>query len=436
MSAIQKWIAVIVTGVMILTLGIVLALAPTSSDAGTTPTTTATATTTPISDAEVEDQLTVSADELSLATLPEGVLCTNDMFVPNSLTGVEPGNPAMLQFSTAVSTPVQATEPLAARAEVFAERCGNPTLLDMDVKALATLVIQGKTLGERNPWMRDFGLLANTLGLRQAFLVQKDGQEGLFVTAAYSQYASMMNLLLYYWVPRVEALPSLENWHVVDRPFGELPRAELNPVQESQLALTLAYTAKEGCPLAKIGHNMLDKRFERFETCPTPPPGAPVTTEVPGTTPGTNPPTVTTLPPGTTVPPPATTLPPGTTVPPTPTVPPTVPPTTTVPKTCGDKNRPTPGGGCEPNLPPGGTVPAPPTIPQPPTTPPRPPTPPSTAPRDTLPPGITPTTLNPNPPVVTFVPPGATQTTTPPATVAPPATSPPAPPSGGSTVSP
>jgi hypothetical protein len=335
MSALQKWFAGVIASAMILAVGITGASI--SSDAASTATTPTTTPIPSISDKEVEDQLTVSAEELSLATLPEGVLCTNDMFVPNSLTGVEPGNPAMLQFSTAVSTPVQATEPLAVRAEIFAERCGNPTLLDMDVKALATVVIQGKTLGERNPWMAEFLLMVDTQGLRQAFLVQKDGQEGLFVTAAYSQYASMMNYLLWYWVPSIEALPSLENWHVVDRPFGELPRAELNPVQESQLALTLAYTAKEGCPLARVGHNMLDKRFERFEPCPAPPPGAPVTTVVPGTTPGTPPshsvpPTATTLPSGTTVPPPATTLPPGTTVPPTPTVPPTVPPTTLKPK--------------------------------------------------------------------------------------------------------
>ena len=424
MSALQKWFTGVIASATILAVGITGAIISSDASTATTPTTIPS-----ISDAEVEDQLTVSADELTKATLPEGVLCTDDSFVPNSLQAVEPGNLAKLQFSTAVSTPVQATEPLAARAEVFAERCGNPTLLDMDVKALSTLVIQGKTLAERNPWMAEFLLMVDTQGLRQAFLIQKEGQEGLFVSATYSQYASLMNYLLSFWVPAIEALSSLENWHVVNRPYGELPRAEQNPDQESQLALTLAYTAKEGCPLAKVGHNMLDKRFERFEPCPAPPPGAPVTTVVPGTTPGTNPPSHT-------VPPTVTTQPPVTTAPPTTVKPPvtTAPPTTTKP--CGDKNRPKPGGGCEPNLPPGGTVPAPSTTPPTATTVQPAPTPPSTAPSNTLPPGVTPTTQNPNPPVVTYVPPGATQTTMPPATVAPPATSPPSPPSGGSTVSP
>lgn len=148
------------------------------------------------------------------------------------------------------------------------------------------------------------------------------------------------------------------------------------------------------------------------EIKPPPPPPPPVesttTTTVPGAT------TTTTTVPGTTT---------TTTVPETTTTTSTVPEsttTTTVPQCEGDKPRWDPElGQCMPPFHGGTTLPPPPVTAATSTTVYRPPTPPSTAAPDTLPPGVTPTTHQPDPPVVTHVPPGGTETTVPHTTVAP-----------------
>lgn len=379
--------------------------------------------------AQIEEDLTVNPEDI----LPERAKCETDEFIPNSLAEVRAGDPAFRQWSDSVSIPFASQDKDEMLDEMFAENCGNPTVLDMNIQALNRMTLLGFNVGENNPWMGEFLDAVESDGLREAFLTKKGGNDDIYVTAEFQRYAAMTNtiLLAFQNLGVMSDLVSSENWHVEGPVAGELPRTVLNPTQEGLPALVFEYTVKDNCSLVRFGFNTQDKRFELFVT--------PVCEEVPPTTeePPCECPPPGTVPPCKGCPPPTTTLPPcpncttttTTTVPQCPecTTTTTVPPTTTVP--CGNKNvRDPETGECVPNIPSGSTLPPPAT-----TTPtattvqpaPQPPTP--TAPPDTLPQGVTPTTYAPDPPVVPYVPPGGTATTTPVPTVAPPAPPPPNP---------
>jgi len=462
MSALQKWFAGIIASAMILAVGITGAII--SSDAASTATTPTTTPEAPIAPEEA-DQV---REFLTVTTISDDAQCVPLIKTAGRTTvpveggeiyaweigALEPVPPRL--WSDAVSLPFAATEVEQVRREVLVTNCFDPLVAGQALHMFANATVGGFKLVDLNPWLApwvgDPELVINARAAEFAPLMDETSPSDEQVAQAAAKQlewqgvaARLNTLLLRIQAVGIEARQSIVNYHLVGGGLvvGNLPAVGFNYEKEGLPSLVLVVTRKDNCPLMVLGYNLGDRRLVLYEPCPKVP-VQPGTTAPPTVTTlplgSTTPPPVTTLPPGSTVPPPVTTLPPGstvpppvTTVPPT-TVPPTVPPTTTKP--CGDKNRPKPGGGCEPNLPPGGTVPAPPTTPPTATTVQPAPKPPSTAPSNTLPPGITPTTQNPNPPVVTFVPPGATQTTTPPATVAPPATSPPSPPAGGSTVSP
>lgn len=259
---------------------------------------------------EIREDLTVSLGDL----LPEEARCDSDEFLWHSLQEVREGDPAYRQWSDAVSTPFESSDPDEMRDELFGEHCGNPTELTMSIEALSDMAIDGHNIGELNPWMGEYIDAVNDPGMREAYLKLKDGEGDIvFVTEEYQQYAAMTNtLLMAFEVRGVEALQSVKNWHLPVPTVGELPRAVLNDQQEGLPALVFEYTVKDGCPLVAFGYNVGDKRFEVFPgpVCEEPPPTTsttkPPTTTVP-TTSTTKPPTTSTTTPSTTTTVPSTT---------------------------------------------------------------------------------------------------------------------------------
>ncbi len=301
---------------------------------------------------EIREDLTVSLGDL----LPEEARCDSDEFLWHSLQEVREGDPAYRQWSDAVSTPFESSDPDEMRDELFGEHCGNPTELTMSIEALSDMAIDGHNIGELNPWMGEYIDAVNDPGMREAYLTLKDGEGDIvFVTEEYQQYAAMTNtLLMAFEVRGVEALQSVKNWHLPVPTVGELPRAVLNDQQEGLPALVFEYTVKDGCPLVAFGYNVGDKRFEVFPgpVCEEPPPTTsttkPPTTTVP-TTSTTKPPTTSTTTPSTTTTVPSTTTtlpvhPPASGPPPVASQPPHKPPSTTTTTT-------TPLGGPEVTVP-------------------------------------------------------------------------------------
>lgn len=250
---------------------------------------------------DIQEDLTVKPGDI----LPEEARCDGDEFIPNSLPSTEK------RWSDAVSVPFEASAPDEMLLELFAEHCGNPTLLDMSIQALSDLTIGEFNIGENNPWMGEFLAMAEEDGLRTAFLTLKEGEEGIYVTEGFQSYAEMTNtLVLAFSNVGVQERASVQNWHIGGPVAGELPRTVLNDQQEAMPSLVLEYTVKDNCPLVAIGYNVGDKRFEVFPdpVCEEPPPTVTTqplteTTKPPSTTSTTKPPRTTT----TTVPP--TTLP-------------------------------------------------------------------------------------------------------------------------------
>ena len=235
-----------------------------------------------------KEQLTVSPSDV----LPAAAQCQDDEFSTNSLPG------AGQKWSDAVSVPFESKDSKGMLGEILAENCQNPTVLDMNVKALSEITIHGWRVGDHNPWMEDFLAKADKTGLRTAFLTKKEGLEGIFVTAEYQQYAAMTNTLLLRWqVAGVVTEKSVSNWHLPGggQIAGELARTQLNSKQENLPVLRLELTEKgRGCVLA-IGFNTGDKRFETL-WCNKPQPKKTTRTTPPPVT-RTTPPTKT-CPPG------------------------------------------------------------------------------------------------------------------------------------------
>ena len=132
-------------------------------------------------------------------------------------------------------------------------------------EALSEITINGWNVGDHNPWMGQFLAQAKEKGLRAAFLTKKQGQNGVFVTAAMQETASLVNtLLIHFNNVGIVSQQSLTNWH---RPggglvAGELVRTVLNSKQEGLPALRLEITEKDqGCVFA-AGFNTGDKRWE------------------------------------------------------------------------------------------------------------------------------------------------------------------------------
>ena len=274
--------------------------------------TTAFATGSPLVDtktnaATLASKLTVSPEDI----LPTTVKCESDAFLDNSRAAVDANNPALRTWSYSVSTPFGSSDPTVILDKMFAENCGNPTVLDMNIQWLDSLDIQGFKVGAANPWMGKHLAQASNPGLRSSYLTKKTGEldSKIFVTADYQSVAAMVNFLLSRFdVIGVGSWQSTTNWHLdgAGMVVGELPRTSLNPNQENLPALRLELTDKGvGCVFAG-GFNTADKRWEQFNClAPTTPPTATTTT--------------------------STTVPPANYVPPTTKAPTTKPPTTTVP---------------------------------------------------------------------------------------------------------
>lgn len=219
-----------------------------------------------------QSQTTVSANQDLTVTpsdlLPEQARCTSDEFIANSLPN------SNLSWSDSVSTPFASSDASTMLTELLTENCGNPTVLAMNIEALSTIPIEdGATIGSVNPWMAEFVSAFNKDDL--SFLTKKAGSgDKLFVTPEFQKYAAMTNtVLLRIKVIGVVSEQSLTNWHVAARSglaAGEIPRATLNPTQESLPALKMEYTYKTGRCLFAIGFNTGDKRFETL-ACTTAP---------------------------------------------------------------------------------------------------------------------------------------------------------------------
>lgn len=234
--------------------------------------------------------LTVTRADLAAATAP----CASDKFNTNSMPSKD------LAFGDAVSTGFTASlvtnhDFVGMINEFMFEGCGNPTLLDMAIRGLATLPVdQTHTVRDVNSWWMDkyFATTASGTPLRELFLTKKAGEGNkLFVTADFQEYASLTNLLLARVKPvAMDASRSLSNYYVPVRSglaAGEIPVTELNPQPESRMAIWMGYTLKSGsCTNIEFGLNVLDKRFETRATCVvTPPIKTPPTTTPPTTNP-------------------------------------------------------------------------------------------------------------------------------------------------------
>lgn len=274
-AAASGWLIVLMLGVA--TLGIVMWFGLLGS-----PNTQAQA------EARPNQDLKVTASDL----LPEQARCTSDELNKNSMPG------AALTWSDSVSTPFASSDTDKMQTEVLSENCGNPTVLAMNIEALSSVPIEdGATIGSVNPWMSEFVSAFNKdSGL--SFLTKKVGNgDNLYVTPDFQKYAAMTNtVLLRIKVIGVVSEQSLTNWHVAARSglaAGEIPRATLNPAQESLPALKMEYTYKTtGQCLFAIGFNTADKRFETLActTAPkTPTPASTQSVPSPKSTPTTPP---------------------------------------------------------------------------------------------------------------------------------------------------
>jgi len=279
-----------VCGAILVIVALVIALtyfgSPTINSApNASPTPSATSTPPPTVD------LAVTQADLAAATDP----CTSDKFNTNSMPNKD------LVFGDSVSTGFTASlvsnhDYVGMINEFMSEGCGNPTLLDMAIHGLATLPAdQTHTVRDVNSWWMDkyFAQIGSGKTLRELFLTKKAGEGNkLFVTADFQEYASLTNLLLARVKPvAMDASRSLSNYYVPARSglaAGEIPVTELNPKQESRLAIWMGYSLKSGdCTNIEFGFNVLDKRFETRATCVVTPPacaGASCTTHHPGCT--------------------------------------------------------------------------------------------------------------------------------------------------------
>lgn len=203
--------------------------------------------------AALEQSLTVRPGDI----LPDAARCHMDSFSRNSLDGP-------LKWSDSVSTPFKSPDKAGMLKEVLNEDCTNPTVLDMNVKALARITIDGWNVGNHNPWMAQFEAQASDPGLRSAFLT-KGKAGGIYVTAGFQQVAVMTNtLILRAKNIGVVTERSAANWHLPGAGLvaGELARTVLNSHQENLPVLKLELTEKGvGCMYA-FGYNTGDKRFE------------------------------------------------------------------------------------------------------------------------------------------------------------------------------
>lgn len=234
--------------------------------------------------------LTVNPSDI----LPDQARCQTDEFITNSLASTS------LRWSDSVSTPFVATTLDEMVQEIFDENCGNPTVLVMNVEALAAIVIdeEGTTIGDLNPWMGEFLSTAKVDGEISFNLLTKkeDSGDAIFVTSDFQETAALTNtLLLRLKAVEVSDTTSLTNWHVDARSglaAGTLPVASLNTEQYKGEFLQLEYTLKgQNCALFAVGFNTGDKRFATLplvcepepvpESTPGPEPTPPPTTEPP-----------------------------------------------------------------------------------------------------------------------------------------------------------
>lgn len=206
--------------------------------------------------AAVQQALTVNPSDL----LPAPAKCSSGDELNKAAAYEGP-----FRWSDSVSTAFASSDKTAMLKELLSENCVNPVILDMNVQALSEITINGWNVGDHNPWMGQFLAQAKEKGLRAAFLTKKQGQNGVFVTAAMQETASLVNtLLIHFNNVGIVSQQSLTNWH---RPggglvAGELVRTVLNSKQEGLPALRLEITEKDqGCVFA-AGFNTGDKRWE------------------------------------------------------------------------------------------------------------------------------------------------------------------------------
>ncbi|MGZ6005040.1 MAG: hypothetical protein ACXWLH_02715 [Candidatus Saccharimonadales bacterium] len=234
-------------------------------------------------------------NDLSITLIPTEAQCHDDSkFLWRSLAPVDSSNPTDRHDSESVSTPFTMADQNGLFDQLKAENCGNPTELDMNIRALHDFSVGGVNIGQNNPWMDEFlQRVSDAKTLKAAFLTQPGGDNTpIFVSADFQRYAGLTNALLAAFQRiGIQPLPSVSNWHQDPSKLAsnELPRTVLNTVQENLPALVLAYTLKgQQCPLVQFGFNVQDKRFEGFQPPNCAPPAAPPTSPPP---PGHHPPT-------------------------------------------------------------------------------------------------------------------------------------------------
>lgn len=380
MSALQKWIAGAIVSAIVLAVGITVA--NDSSNAGSTaatPTTIVSGSYASVADLLADSSVALGASCIEIIQSEYLIQVNGVSIFDFNVKALLPVGEGGRVSSDSISTAMVSSDKVAALSEVMTEICVDPLFGGHVAHYFASATINGvrvvDLIPELAPWVGDAGALINTkaleymplydvtLELRPDCVVSEaedcftDASKALVQQAIakhveWQAIAARLNTILTRFVNQgVQSRASVLNYHLAGGGLfgaGTLPQVVLNDQQEGLPALILEIWLKGvDCPVHVIGFNTQDTRLEEFApdcTNPQPPP-----TVVPGTTPGTNPPshsvppTATTLPSGTTVPPttvttvpPVTTLPPGSTVPPTTvpptTVPPTVPPTTLKPK--------------------------------------------------------------------------------------------------------
>ena len=262
----DRWLSVLFIAAMFVT--IVALIVGMSMRASAAPVAEETTTTTS-EDASI-DTSSDEADDTTIAFDPATELapteaqCTSDELLLYSGAQVKPGSSSFRQFSTAVSVPFAATDSAAATSEMTAEICGNPTVLDMVVKEMASWTDADiKGADSNKAWLDEIRTDIDENGL-ESFIEGPVGART--VTATYQQYATAVNTVLLRAVPEgKKSLTSVKNWELspVADPYS-MPVVQVAKQQENKPAWTYAFTSKMGTCLLRFGFNTEDKRMERF----------------------------------------------------------------------------------------------------------------------------------------------------------------------------
>lgn len=239
---------------------------------------------------------------LTVDTVSKSAVCKTDeygnvAYQIDSLLGVPPR-----LWPDALSTPISATDPTAARVELQTAICKDPNLGSAWLTFMATtlrdklLAVTGIDLVKLNPELKAYTdqsaittkatTFVPLLNVKTPTTAQVDN--AVKQNAAWQQDAAVVNTLLERFAALgIDSRQSIVNYHLTDYALSvhALPTVGVNDKQENLPALIFAITEKGQCgEITTFGANTGDKRPELFEAKGCTPP------TTPGTTPGKTPP--------------------------------------------------------------------------------------------------------------------------------------------------